>query len=229
MDELLRFLETYEIWFYTLLGIVGFFYLQRLVQAWGELRLAIFGLERETALRHLATSITMMIILILIGSSIFLLVSFIAPSYPKNSILSTPTFNPLATTTKIIPFTTPQIISTTLGTTAPSSVESSGCITGQIEWTFPKAGEEISGIVELKGIVNIPNLGFYKYEVSQLGSNVWKTIAAGNQNKNDETLGGAWDTSQELPGDYLLRLTITDNQNNYLPTCEIPIRIIASQ
>jgi hypothetical protein len=102
-----------------------------------------------------------------------------------------------------------------------------GCIKGQLEWTFPKGGDEINGTIELKGIVNVANLGFYKYEYSQPGSSAWITIAAGDKPKNDEPLGGVWNTSQLVPGDYLLRLVVSDNKNQVLPACQISVQIVA--
>ncbi len=114
----------------------------------------------------------------------------------------------------------------TAAATAAASMQSQeGCIPGQIEWTFPKPGGEISATVELKGTVNVPNLGFYKYEYAEPGKDVWNTIAAGNQAKIDGQIG-FWNTSQLLPGDYQLRLVVADNQNKLFPACVIPVRVV---
>jgi hypothetical protein len=228
MEEILQFLTTYEIWLYAVLGWLGFYYIRRFFEAWGDLRIAVYGLERETATRRLVTAATMLFIIALIALSIFSLVSFIAPAYPRSVSIATQTIEPLATgTITAIPFTTPQEDLVMIETPSPKG-EMSGCVPGQIEWTYPVADQEISGIVTLKGIINLQNMGFYKYEYNQPGSENWVTIAAGNQLKNDEPLGGAWDTGQIVPGDYLLRLVVSDNQNNLLPACEIPIRILPS-
>ena len=45
--------------------------------------------------------------------------------------------------------------------------------------TEPKDGDEVSGVVTLKGTADIPNFGFYKYEVAKPGDAVWLTISAG--------------------------------------------------
>ncbi|MFN7036342.1 MAG: hypothetical protein ACK4SN_08245, partial [Bellilinea sp.] len=106
-----------------------------------------------------------------------------------------------------------------------------GCIPGVIEWTFPKAGETLKGVVTLRGTVSVPNLGFYKYEYSEPASGLWVTIAAGDRVIVDQPLGGEgsgqWDTSMLTPGDYRLRLVVTDNVNNVFPACVIPVRISA--
>ncbi len=112
----------------------------------------------------------------------------------------------------------------TLTTTATLPAQE-GCIPGQIEWTFPKSGGEISATVELKGTVNVPNLGFYKYEYAEPGKDVWNTIAAGNQAKIDGQIGFC-NTSQLTPGDYQLRLVVADNQNKMFPACVIPVRVV---
>jgi len=107
-----------------------------------------------------------------------------------------------------------------------ATLEVSGCTAGEIEWIFPEEGGEVSEVVELIGTVNIPNLGFYKYEFSQMGSDNWITIAAGNEKKVDEPLGGIWNTSQLVPGDYNLRLIVTDSENQDLPACIISVRVV---
>jgi hypothetical protein len=89
----------------------------------------------------------------------------------------------------------------------------------------PKAGSEAKGKLDIQGTVNIPNLGFYKYEVAPLNSNVWATISAGRDIKINQSLG-QWDTTALTPGDYQLRLWVTDNQGNSLPPCVIPLRVV---
>jgi hypothetical protein len=166
--------------------------------------------------------------LILLGTAQFLLVSFVAPAYPLWTAHSTPTIDLLSTPTVTLEAQeagvgadAPPVVAPTA---APTATE--GCIPGQLEWTFPESGGEISGTVELRGTVNVVNLGFYKYEYSQPGSDVWLTIAAGNEARVDQPLGGVWNTSQVTPGDYLLRLVIADNENRLMAPCVIPIRII---
>jgi len=37
---------------------------------------------------------------------------------------------------------------------------------------------------------------------------------------------GLWNTSQVIPGDYLLRLVVLDNDNNEYPACIVSVRVI---
>jgi hypothetical protein len=99
-----------------------------------------------------------------------------------------------------------------------------GCITNKIEWISPKAGDEINANIQLTGTVNVPNLGFYKYQYAQKGEDNWTTLAGGNQPKVKGDIG-FWYTDQLTNGDYLLRLVVADNQNNLFPACVIQVRV----
>jgi hypothetical protein len=76
--------------------------------------------------------------------------------------------------------------------------------------------------------VNISNFGFYKYEVAPQGSDTWATISAGRAIVNNGSLG-RWDTTALTPGDYQLRLVVTDNQGQALQACVVPVRVVPVQ
>ncbi len=82
--------------------------------------------------------------------------------------------------------------------------------------------------MELIGTVDIPQFGFYKFEVSPAGAENWSTVFAGREVIHDDVLGRI-DTGELTPGDYELRLVITDNLGEALPPCVIPIRVIGQQ
>jgi hypothetical protein len=225
--NLLKFLQTYEVSIYVLLGAVAILYFRKLLIAWQSWRMALFGMEREIAQRRLSAALTIVALLVLMAGAEFTLVTVVAPMVPQANGLATPTLNLLITATVTLgPKQTPQPGS--VPTAVPlAAVVSNGCMPGKLEWTFPKNGDEIGGTIELKGTVNVDNLGFYKYEFSQPNSDSWVTIAAGNQAKTDAALGGAWNTTVLTPGDYLLRLVVSDNQNNPLPSCQIAVRVVS--
>ena len=52
---------------------------------------------------------------------------------------------------------------------------------------------------------------------------MWTTIAAGNMTIQNAPLGGTWDTGSLPPGEYELRLVVSDNTNNQLPPCVIMV------
>lgn len=224
MQSIFQFLIQYETWIYILLGILAFVYLRKLILAFIDWRNSVFGLERESAQKRFSLSLTFLGLLTFMALAVFVLVSFVAPSYPQYGLLLTPTLDILATPTATLePGVFPQL--------APAQptmavVSQEGCLPEKIEWTFPKMGDELSGNVELKGTVNLPNLGFYKYEFAPMGSDNWVTIAAGDKIVVDQPLGGIWNTEQLIPGDYVLRLVVSDNQNQFLPPCLVSVRII---
>jgi hypothetical protein len=230
MQELLRFLKNYEVWIYVVVGLIALLYFRRVVKAWQEWRNSLFGIERENAQRRFSTYLTLAVLLTFLVLSEFTVVTFIVPVYPLDKqILPTPTIDLNITPTSSTALANNNITATPDLTAMPTTVTklAVGCTPGQIEWTFPKAGGEITGKVELKGTVNVPNLGFYKYEFSESGVENWLTIAAGNENNKVDAILGTWDTTLLIPGDYQLRLVVADNQNQLMPACVIPIRIIA--
>jgi hypothetical protein len=226
MEEILLFLVNYEVWIYFVLGVVGIIYFRKLLVAWREWRSSIFGLEREKAQREFTGAMSITIIVFLLALAEFIVVSFAAPTFPYETALATPTIDLLATPTTTVE---PGLVGVSGGTTVSvSDSGSEGCVEDIIEWINPLDGGTIIGMVALEGTVNIPNLGFYKYEYSSYGSDNWVTIAANNTIKIEENLGGEnseWDTAQLVPGDYQLRIVVADNENNILPPCVISITV----
>ena len=89
----------------------------------------------------------------------------------------------------------------------------------------PSPGDEVKGTISISGTADVPNFGFYKYEVAPMGSQNWATIAANrNPVKNDEL--GKWNTASVTNGDYFLRLVITDNVGESLEPCVIAVRVL---
>jgi hypothetical protein len=230
MEELLLFLKKYEVWVYVLSALIGLVYLRKVTVAYQDWRASLFGMERESAQRRFSTYLTLFLLIILTAGLEVSLVSFVIPNYPaKQGLLTTPTLDLNITPTLPPPVGTPAAGPGGANQTQQPTVVvklTEGCTPGEVEWSSPKVGDEISGKVQLFGTVNIPNLGFYKYEFSQPGTDVWSTIAAGNKNIVNDLLGN-WDTTLLVPGDYLLRLVVADSQNQLLPACVVSVRVVA--
>lgn len=229
MEEALRFFRAYEIWIYGLLALGGLLYIRKFILAWDELRGAAFGLERESARSRLNHSAAILVLLLVIAVAEFVLVSFIAPSFPGSSPLITPTVDLFATPTTTLavsPASQETLEGTPEGTAAPTQAATGGegCTPGQVMLTEPQQGSEVTGIVTLKGTANFENFGFYKYEIARPGETIWLTIQAGRQAVLDGELG-QWDTRTLASGDYLLRLVVTDNVGNSLPACVVQVRV----
>lgn len=223
MAEILRFFQVNEIIIYIILALGGIVTFRWLWKAWRDWRNAIFGLEREIALRRLNVAIAASVLIVVFLCAEIGIVSFLAPSLPASSVIATPTLNLLAIPTG----TMPADLATALAqSTQPSEQNSvaTGCVDDQLIFIDPSSGQTVSGNIDLVGTVDIPNFGFYKYEFSPQGSETWTTILAGRSIRRAESLGN-WDTTDLTPGDYLLRLVVTDNVGQSLPPCAIPIRV----
>jgi hypothetical protein len=228
MEEALRFFRAYEVWIYLLLALGGLIYVRKFILAWGELRGAGFGLERESAQSRLNQAAAVLVLLLTMAIAEFVLVSFVAPTVPGAIPILTPTLDLLATPTTTLAPVTPQPGETPLPDTTPitptQAVAAAGCIPGQIFIAYPQEGDEISGAVEISGTVDIPNFGFYKLEMKRPEETSWLTILAGNQLRRQEVLG-IWNTSLLPPGYHQLGLVVTDNQGNSNPSCVTQVRV----
>jgi hypothetical protein len=149
---------------------------------------------------------------------------FILPGLPASVLIPTATLDVFSTPTGTISAELATSIALTPGAAATAAGEE-GCVGDQVNIVSPKAGGQIQGTVDIVGTVNIPDLGFYKYEVAPAGAESWATISAGRDKVIDGSLG-QWDTKALTPGDYRLRLVVTDNQGKPLPPCIIPLIIV---
>jgi hypothetical protein len=180
----------------------------------------VYGLEREFALQRLvkATAASFLILCLLFAE--FFIATFIAPSLPASDILSTPTLNLLVTPVgTAAPGTTPIPVTEAV----PSGM--TGCIPDQIMITAPEPQDVVRGVVTITGTANVPNFGFYKYEIAQVGTQNWATVSAARDPRVNETLG-SWSTTSLTNGDYFLRLVITDNLGKELEPCVLAVRVL---
>jgi hypothetical protein len=156
----------------------------------------------------------------------FFMATFIIPGLPSEVFITTPTLDLISTPTGTL---SPEMMTQFANSPPPTAVANVvGCIPNQIMITSPAASDELKGTVELVGTVNVPNFGFYKYEVAPLGSDTWATISADRNTVNNGLLG-RWNTTALTPGDYQLRLVVTDNQGKVLPACVVPVRVVPIQ
>lgn len=226
MVDFLKFLAEYEALVYIILAIGALFSFRWLFRSWNEWRIAVFKLEREFSARRLGRSAVISVMIVVFFCVEFFLASFIIPGLPADFFLATATLDLISTPTGTL---SPEMLTQfAVQPQRTSQPNTAGCTPGQIELTFPAPGEEIRGAIELSGTVNIPNFGFYKYEVAPLGSDTWATIAAGRTVVIESALGG-WDTSVLTPGDYQLRLVVVDNQGTALTPCVVPVQVAPNQ
>ncbi len=224
MIEFLRYLRDLEYLIYIVIGGFAVWQIRNFYLAWEEMRAAAFGLEKESAQIGLNRSAALLVVLLFLVTAEFGLVSYIIPSIPGVDPIPTPTIDLLATPTATIQLEdtpTPAFQETPLPGTA---IIQTGCLPDELMITFPGNNSTVSGIIEIEGTVDIPDFGFYKFEVSALNSENWLTIQAGDSPRTDEVLG-FWDTTQLDPGNYSLRLVAVDNQGIALEPCAVDVYV----
>ena len=223
MGPLYRALASYEPLIYIALAIGGLFAFRRMWRSWREWRDSVYGLEREFALRRLVQATGAAFLILVLVFVEFFVATFIAPSLPATDMLATPTLDLLLTPAETLsPEQATQAALSPVTQAVPSGM--SGCVPDQIMITAPEPGEPISGTVEITGTANVPNFGFFKYEVAPMGSQNWATISAGREPKVNEVIG-PWNTSSLTNGDYFLRLVVMDNVGVALEPCVIAVRV----
>ena len=220
MGPVYRTLASYEPLIYIVLAIGALFAFRRMWRSWREWRDSVYGLEREFALRRLVQASGLAFLILTLVFAEFFIATFIAPSLPASDIIVTPTLNLLVT-----PAGTLSPDTTALAVTQPVPSGMSGCIPDKIIITSPEPSDEVTNTISITGTADVPNFGFYKYEVAPMGSQNWATIAANrNPVKNGEL--GKWNTASVTNGDYFLRLIITDNVGASLEPCVIAVRVL---
>lgn len=229
MEQALQFFRVYEIWIYVILGILAFWQIRKFVLAWNELRGAFFGLEREAAQSRVNSAATMVVLLILMAVAEFTVVTFVAPTLPGANLLPTATLDLLATPTTTLPAPIQNPDQTQGITPTPGEVAAAeGCTVGQVNLTYPLNGTRVSGNITVRGTADVVNFGFYTLQIAYPGDASWVPIQVGQQPVKNDTLS-IWDTSSLTPGEYMLRLVVTDNVPNELPACTIQVTVEATQ
>ncbi|HJS17154.1 MAG TPA: hypothetical protein VJ785_00285 [Anaerolineales bacterium] len=220
MGPVYRTLANYEPLIYIALAIGALFAFRRMWRSWREWRDSVYGLEREFALRRLVQASALALLILGLVFAEFFIATFIAPSLPASDIMATATLDLLVTP---IGTFAPGVTALPATQAVPSGM--SGCIPDEIMITAPGPGDEVSGTVNITGTADVPNFGFYKYEISAMGSQNWATIAANREPVKNEKLG-EWNTASLTNGDYFLRLVITDNVGAMLEPCVIAVRVL---
>jgi hypothetical protein len=227
MPAIYQALGTHEVLVYIVLAIGAMFGLRWLWRSWREWRQAVYGLEKEFALRRMSQAVAALALILVLFCGELVTASFILPNLPASLLVPSMTPDFLATPTGTISPALATSIALTPRTTTSSST-GSGCVSGRVFISSPQAGQQLSGTVDVKGTADIQDFGFYKYEVTPSGAETWATISAGRERVQDGSLG-QWDTTSLSPGNYQLRLVVTDNQGQALPACVIDVSIAPSE
>jgi hypothetical protein len=234
MADAIRFFQQYESVIYFLLALGILFYGWRFYKAWVELRGSIFGLEQVNAQRRLNRSAIAIFVMLLLGVGVFSLVTFaqtVIDSTEAMSALVLPegeemqeagegTANPDGAENEVSDGTLPT--ATPLPTVA---VDPALCASDSIMITSPAPDQEIRGVVEITGIVNVEDFGFYMFEIARSEEELWLPIQANRTLAPEEATLLEWDSSLFPPGSYVIQLVVTKSNGEEYPPCRIPIKI----
>jgi hypothetical protein len=219
-------IADYQVWIYAALGLAALFYLALWWRASRGLRVAIYGLERESVYGRRNQAAAMLIILSVLVLSVYVVSNVIVPNV---DYLTPPTATPRATHTPV-PSATPVRSAATAGpgTAEPTlSVDSSGCDNPHATLTAPTPHERITGTYEVRGTADLSNFGFYKFEIA--GDNTggaWVPLGVGTAAVTDAALG-TFDSSAYLPGEYAFRLVVLDSAGNAPTACVVAVTFVA--
>lgn len=233
MNDILSFFTQYENTIYGLLAVGMISFGVRFYTSWRELRGSVFGLEQVNAQRSLNNAAIGMFLLFLMGFVIFSLVTFVPPGLQNESagseIFMETSFgdnseeiaagieqpgNEFATATPL-----PTVVVDLAACTYAEDDKN------KISIISPRANQEVRGLVEVTGIVDVVDFGFYKLEIAQGSTGLWLPITVGETMILEETAIVVFDSSIYPPGDYILQLVVTTHDVGEYPPCRIPIRI----
>ena len=226
MEQVLSYFRDYENWIYLGLGVLALWQVRKFILAWNEMRGSLFGMERDIYQARLNRAAAMLVVVVIMAAAEFTAVTIVLPSIPGGLPLPTTTLDLLATPTTTLPAMTLSPGETAPDETPTPAEQPAGevCLVGQLNLTSPANGDRVSGVVTLRGTADITNFGFYTYEIARPGESIWLPIQVGQTPVRNDILG-IWDTGTLEPGDYMLRLRITDNVGTEVATCVIQVLI----
>jgi len=216
MEEALLLISSLQGWIYVLSLLAGLIYLRLALKWHGEARSSMYGLERERASSKRFRAAGMLVLILAANAATFAVSTFLAPQLPAS---------PQPTAVPTISLLEPDA---TAGADAALQLapNEAGCLNDEATIDSPASGEEVRGLLEIRGTANIPNFAFYKIEVRPSEPNSgWQVITAGTETLTGEVLG-AWDTSLVENGIYLLQLVVTDSSGNAPLPCTLEIVVL---
>ena len=105
------------------------------------------------------------------------------------------------------------------------------CPSPGAQLTFPAAGGDLSGVVEVLGTASVNAFSFYRFEVIFPGSDTPNFVAQIDTSVDNGSLG-FWDISDATRyppgGPYRFRLVVVDIYGN-TASCVIPVNIVAAE
>ncbi len=212
MESVLALLAEHERLVYGLLGLAALACLGLVWLALRRVEITPFGLEKNLARRRLNLALTGVLMCLALAAALYVLNRYITPALDRTPTPLPPELQPTARPT-----------ATPIQSAGPLRVDSSTCDRDTVNLSRPAPGERITGEFNVIGTANVPNLAFYKIEVSGAAtSGAWVTLIVGNEPKVNGRLGVFnINTYQLLAGEYAFRLVATDNLGMEYPPCAV--------
>jgi len=208
-----------------------------------------FSLEREIYHQRMARAWVVATLFLALAGTVFLVNIFWLPPVDANgsatptprSGLFTPTPGSRETALSATGSVTTAIVSTpaSAGTAVPLPAATSvsadqlqpDCPSPGAQITFPVAGSDLSGTVDIVGTANVNAFSYYRYQVIFPGSDTPTFIAQYDQAVENGPLN-RWvisDPARYPPGGpYRFQLVVVDIYGN-TTTCTIPVNIVSSE
>jgi hypothetical protein len=206
MDRFFLFFITNRVWLYLVCGLTLFWYTGQLIQGMRNLRMAVYGIERERGIAQRNTALFFLSIAAILGVFIYFVNTQIRPNLPAELLAPpTPTPNifqkPLSSPTPLasaIPSVTPPLVPTItlpqpgLGATPlPGTTVEIPTLTptiGATQTPFigcslelniidPRDGATVTNEIVFTGTAVTPNFGAYRLEINGPQTNgVWSSL-----------------------------------------------------
>ncbi len=243
MTVLLQFIADNASWVYVTCAFIALWYLRVVIRARRERKRAVFALEREAALQRVYNAFGVAVALLTVmGVTYFIsnvLLEAVQPfmegtASPTPAIVlpaldaQEPTPTPSPTPTQPPPTPRPR---PTLRPLPPPPepteppVTAPDCPNPLARLVSPGQNQTVSGVVQVVGTANTPNMQYYKLEFRPAGTSMEFAYITDQDRPADGVLG-MWDTSPLPDGAYTLRLVVVDNTGNYPPPCEVTINVV---
>lgn len=260
MDPLYVFLIRNDVWIYILSALGLLWFGAELLRTASTARRAVFGLERETALRARNRALLIVSVLLVIIIGVTYVNREIAPTLPATLLKPpTPTPDPLSLPAVPLPGTEPAEATPTSPVAAPTVTLPGGAVPvtetpESLEVTptsptplpdmslpariascapsaniiEPRNGAQVRGILNVFGVADTPDFGYYELEISGPQTNGrWASLLGRRitQTVREGFLGGNINLTQWESGSYLVRLTVTDSNGNITHQCAVDIML----
>ncbi|MBI2845981.1 MAG: hypothetical protein HYX86_05485 [Chloroflexi bacterium] len=244
MDFILRFISDYAPWIYIFSGLGAFWVLRNIQTARDEQQAALFSIEREAATNRLTQGIRFLVgILALAGITAAINFSGAAPASsppPEETMSQPPIIIPTSTPLPPTPTSGPPTPTPTLPprpTETPSEEPSPtptpafvapACPDPHAIITSPGEGQNISGLVEIRGTAYLES-GFREYQIFYAaGENPSESQWAWDYSGKQPVFNGllhTWDP-QGRTGIFTFILRVVKTDGNWLKPCQVTVTVV---